>query len=164
VSAPFVRQARCRLAAIRRNGECGQIALLVIGYVAIAIALVLVVSSASAVHLERKRLLEAADGAALDAADELDAAAYFGTGVEPGSVPLTDASVRAKVDGYLSGRGAYTEFRSLTIGPETGSQDGQTAEVTLYSRVDPPFVGWALQGFSDGVLLHADARARVDTS
>ncbi len=163
MTARWFHSSWFRLAVVRRSEDGGQIALLVIAYTSIAIALVLVVASASAVHLERKRLLGAADGAALDAADEVDAEAYFGTGVEPGSVPLTDASVRARVDEYLSRRGAQTEFGNLTVGPQTGSQDGQTAEVTLYARVDPPFLGWALQGFSDGVLLHATARARVDT-
>lgn len=151
-----------RWRVVRAGGDDGQVLLLVIAYTTVAISLVLVVVSASAVHLERKRLLEVADGAALDAADEVDESIYFPGGAEPGSVPLSDRSVRDAVDGYLTDRGAYAEFDDLTIAAGTGSSDGRTAEVTLHATVQPPLVGWALEAFSDGVVLRATARARVD--
>lgn len=137
--------------------------LLVIAYAVVALSLVLVVVSASAVHLERKRLLEVADGAALDAADAVEESIYFPEGAEPGSVPLSDASVQAAVDDYMERRSASSDFDDLTVAASTGSPDGRTAEVTLYATVQPPLIGWALGAFSDGVVLHATARARVDT-
>jgi hypothetical protein len=154
---------RRRWRGLRERDDDGQVLLLVLAYAAVSISLVLVVVSASAVHLERKRLLEVADGAALDAADEVDESIYFSGGAEPGSVPLSDRSVVDAVEGYLSERGAYADFDDLTIDGGTGSSDGRTAEVTLYATVDPPLVGWALEAFSDGVLLRATSRARVDT-
>ena len=154
---------RRRLRALCERGEDGQVLLLVLAYATISISLVLVVVSASAVHLERKRLLEVADGAALDAADEVDESVYFPGGAEPGSVPLSDRSVRDAVEEYLDARGARAEFDDLTVHASTGSPDGRTAEVTLSATVQPPLVGWALEAFSDGVVLRATSRARVDT-
>lgn len=144
------------------DDDSGQIMLLAMVYAAIAVALTLVVVSASAIHLERKRLLEVADSAALDAADEVDRARYFDGGVTLGAVPLSDQSVRDSVEEHLVRRRAHGEFDSLTVGPQTGTSDGRTAEVTLFATVEPPLVGWAIAGFSDGITLHATAAARVD--
>lgn len=155
---------RRRLAAVRAGGDDGQVVLLVIAYSTIAIALVLTVVSASQVHLERKRLLEAADAAALDAADEIAEDVYFGGGAEPGSVPVSDRSVRDAVEGYLDDRRAWTEFDDLAVAPGTGTPDGRTAVVTLRATVEPPLIGWALEAWSDGVQLQVTSRARVATS
>ncbi len=148
--------------AVRGGDDDGQILLLILFYAVIAFSLAAVVVSASAVHLERKRLLEVADGAALDAADAVDPGGYFNDGVRPGSVPLSDRSVRASVDDYLADRGAFTDFDRLVVGSQTGTRDGRTAEVTLYATVEPPLVGWALEAFSGGITLHATGSARVD--
>ncbi len=141
----------------------GQVLLLVIAYATIALSLVLVVVSASTVHLERKRLIAVADGAALDAADEIDESIYFPAGADPGSVPLSDASVRDRVEGYLDDRGARAEFEDLAVGASTGTPDGRTAEVSLTATARPALVGWVLEAFSGGIELRATARARVDT-
>lgn len=155
---------RRRLGRVRAGDDDGQVLLLVIAYAAIAIALVLTVVSASQVHLERKRLLEAADAAALDAADEIAEDVYFGGGARPGSVPLSERSVRDAVDGYLDERRAWVEFDDLAVAPGTGTPDGRTAVVTLRATVDPPLIGWALEAWSDGVPLEVTSRARVATS
>lgn len=147
------------------RSDQGQISVLVIGYCSIAIALLMVVASASAVHLERKRLLEVGDAAALDAADALDSGVYYGggSGGVPGAgVPLTDASVRASVRDYLERRSSAGEFDHLAVIEPTGSPDGVTAEVTLTTRVTPPLIGAVLEPFSDGIILRVTARARTD--
>jgi hypothetical protein len=148
------------------RGDAGQISLLVIGYCTIALGLLSVVASASAVHLERKRLMEVADSAALDAADALDSPLYYGGGAgvgPPGTgVPLTDASVHASVGAYLRLRGAAAEFEDLSVSEPTGTPDGSTAEVTLVARVRLPLVSAALESYGDGIVLRASARARTD--
>lgn len=141
----------------------GQILLLLLGYALIALVLVTVVASASSVHLQRKRLLAVADAAALDAADALDVATFYGPrGVRPGDgVPLTDASVREAVAEHLALRGTATGVNSLRVAAPTGTPDGVTAEVTLAAVAQVPLVSVVLDGWSDGVPLRVTARART---
>ena len=56
---------------------------------------------ATAVQLARTRMLDAADGAALDAADALDEAGAYGQGLDE-AVRLTDATVQQAAAGYLA--------------------------------------------------------------
>lgn len=65
----------------------GQVTVLVIGFVVVALALVAVVTSAAQVHLERTRLAALADLAALAAAERVSDEAYFApSGGGPGTV------------------------------------------------------------------------------
>lgn len=140
----------------------GQVLLLILVYALIAVALVTVVVSASAVHLQRKRLLSVADAAALDAADALDTGAFYADGTAPGEgVPLTDASVRASVEEYVGLAGAPARFDGFAVAPSTGTSDGRTAEVTLVAVVRPPLLSSVISTFSDGVPLRVTARART---
>jgi uncharacterized membrane protein len=146
----------------RPAGEDGQVLLLILVYALISVALVTVVVSASAVHLQRKRLLAVADAAALDAADALDADAFYRQGTSPGDgVPLTDASVRASVQEYVTLAGAPGRFEDFAVAPSTGTSDGRTAEVTLVAVARPPLLSSVISAFSDGVPLRVTARART---
>ncbi|GAB2675746.1 pilus assembly protein TadG-related protein [Thalassiella azotivora] len=145
-----------------RRGDEGQVLLLVIAYAAIALLLVTVVIGASAVHLERKRLLAVADAAALDAADALDEAALYDAGAAPQGVPITDASVRRAVEEHLAGNVAAQDLEGLAVGSGTGTPDGRTAQVVLVARARVPIVSWVLEDWSDGVPLEVTARARTD--
>jgi len=144
--------------------ESGQIMLLTIGVVVLALGLVLAVASASSVHLERKRLYDAADQIALDAADRLDQDLYFRSqdaGVAP-TILLSDDQVRDAVTAVLTDSpellAGYQEVQ--VVGAST--PDGRTAEVVLRARVRPALLTWATAGFSGGVVVTADARARAD--
>lgn len=140
--------------------DTGQISVLVLGYTVLALLLVLVVTAASSVHLERKRLLSLADAAAADAADAVDLDGYYGSELPSDGVPLTDASVRRSVDRYLQrATGSAGLPRGARVAPTTGTPDGVTAEVTLVAVADVPFVG-TLVGY-DGVPLSVTARAHV---
>jgi hypothetical protein len=146
----------------RRGDDDGQVLLLIIAYAALALVLVTVVVGASAVHLERKRLLAVADAAALDAADAIDDGALYGHGAGPGGVPLTDASVRRSVGDYVSSVDAAARFHSFAVGVPTGTPDGRTAEVTLVATARIPLVSYVLADFADGIPLRVTARARTD--
>lgn len=136
--------------------------LLVLVYCLICVSLVAVIASASAVHLERKRLLALADAAALDAADALDVARFYRDGASPGlGVPLTDASVRASVEEYIELTGARQRFVDFAVAGSTGTSDGRTAHVVLVARARPPLIAPAVRAFADGVPLRVGSTARA---
>lgn len=144
--------------------ESGQIMLLTIGVVVLALALVLAVASASSVHLERKRLYDAADQIALDAADRLDETTYFARqqgGLAP-AVVISDDDVRDAVSDVLADAPELLDgYQEVTV-VDASTPDGRTAEVVLRARVRPTLLTWATAGLSGGVEVTADARARAD--
>lgn len=152
------------LAARARAGDDGQVALLVLGYAVLALVAVLVVTAASAVHLERKRLWAAADAAAADAADAVDERTYYGGGEAlTTGVPLTDAGVRAAVRAHLERTGAGDGFVGLRTGATTGTPDGRTAQVQLVATAQVPVLrlldGSSLTG--DPLTISVTSRART---
>lgn len=154
-----------------RHDDSGQVMLLVLGYVVVALLLVTVVAGATSVHLTRHRLAGLADGAALDAADALDTTAFYAAGANASPdapVPLTDASVRASVTAYLAdytaataGTRRGTAVAAPEVGAATGSPDGVTAEVTLTTVARLPLVSLVLRPWTDGVRVTVSARARA---
>ena len=137
--------------------------LLTLGFVVIALLLVLVVSAATQVHLARMRLTHVADELALDAADALDVEGYYaGELPEPG-----DTGVITLAPGALS---AIVEDRVADAADRAGlpptqvvdamTGDGFTATVTVRTVVHPLFGVDALLPFADGVTLTATASAR----
>lgn len=151
-----------RVWATANNGESGQITLLTLGFALVAIALILVVASASSIHLERKRLLALADGAAADAADAIDVERYYRAEPLDVGVPLTDASVRAAVEAHLDAAVAGSRFEHLTIAGATGTTDGHTARVTLSAVARPPLVPWVLVPWIDGIEIEVTSWADSD--
>jgi len=160
---------RTRLTQLTRrrpSGDDGQIMLLSIGYVVLALLLVGVVVSATAVHLQRKQLLILADLAALEAADALDTSAYY-TGAPPSEpsadaplVRLTPSGVADSVDGYLEGAPAAERFTDLAV-VEATTTDGRTARVTLRAVAQVPLLNIVTAAWSDGIELLVTARARA---
>lgn len=148
-----------------RRREDGQVTLLVLGYVLIALALILTAASATAVHLTRHRLMAVADGAALDAADALDRQRFYaelgGAGPGPNQVvALTTESVRASVVGYLAATPAAVSLGDVGIADPTGTPDGFTAQVTLVTRAHLPLLP-AVLGDRGPVEVRVTARARA---
>lgn len=152
--------------SVRRGGpggdDSGQVLLLGMAFGLLALAIVLVIASAAAVHLERKQLWALADAAALDAADALDAETFYTAGSPEARVPLTDEGVRGAVADHLAGSPGAAGLRGLTVAEPTGSPDGVTAQVTLGAVVRPPFVPWALVGWSDGIAIRVTSSARAE--
>ena len=154
-------------AAPRRTDDAGQVLLLALVYGLIALLLVLVVVAASAVHLDRKRLLSLADAAALDAADAVDEAAYFeatarAEGID--AVPVTDATVLDSVVAYLERQDAPSRFVDLSVDASaTGTPDGESAVVVLTARSLPLLPDVVAGGFTAGVPLRVTATATSRT-
>lgn len=100
----------------RRRGihsERGSTIPLISAYVALAAALIVVVTAATSLTLERKRLLTVADGAALAAAE----AWSFADAPMTGSVPVRfdAAGLRAAVDDYIAAADAANGFQAFAL-------------------------------------------------
>ena len=145
----------------RATGDDGQVMLLALAFALLAILLVGVVASATAVHLERKRLLALADLAALEAADALDPARYYASPPLDDAVTLTPDDVRSAVEEYLVNAPATADFDELEV-VEATTEDGRTVVVTLRAVAGVPLVNVATAAWSDGVELVVTARARAD--
>lgn len=149
----------------RPTGDDGQIMILSIGFMVVALLLVTGVVSATGIHLERKRLLAAADSIAVEAADELSAPGYFPAGPDgfaaTGAIALTDRDVRRAVDTYLADNPAvaarFEGFRVL----DATSDDGRSAHVRLGALARPSLISWVTAPWSDGVALEAESSARA---
>ncbi|MEE2521412.1 pilus assembly protein TadG-related protein [Pseudarthrobacter sp. J75] len=137
--------------------EDGQIMVMIIGYVTLALLVATVVMGISSVYIEHKRLLSMADGASLAAADsytlgQLDAAA--GT---PAAVLHSDR-VRSVAADYLARTPSSQRFDRLAVVDTTGSPDGSTAVVVLAAAVHPPVINFLVP---DGIMIEATSTARA---
>jgi hypothetical protein len=161
-----------RAALTRRLGgrDDGQVLLLTLVYTLIAFSLIIVVVDATAVHLARTQLLDAADGAALDAADSIDVPGTYGAADAPASssgeqmvhhLVLTDASVRDQATTYLSTYEPPSRLSALTVSAGTGSRDGRSATVVLTGRVRLPLAGVVVAAWSDGIDVSVTSTAQA---
>ena len=128
---------------------------LVIGYAGLALVVVLLVTAATALYLERTRLFTLADGAALVGAESFD---LDDVTVREGEVlrpRLTDSRVRADVVAYLSAA-PTSSFEGLELESAT-TPDGLSARVALSSYWRPPALTLLLP---EGLRLEVTATAR----
>jgi len=145
-----------------RRRDDGQIMILTIGFVVVALLLITVVASAAGVHLERKRLLALADLLALESADSVSDDRYYAPRAdrEPG-LPLTDAAVRAGVDEYLRDNPeAAAQWDQLAV-LSASTPDGTSARVHLGAVTHPVLLSWVLAAWQDGIALEAESTARA---
>ncbi|PID52955.1 MAG: hypothetical protein CSB46_10975 [Micrococcales bacterium] len=143
------------------DADTGQIMLLVLGFVVLVLALIVVVSAISALHLQRKRVVETASAAAADAADNLDLRAYYEASGPLRSIPLTDDSVRDSVQDYLAATGGVPGCTEVRVTAQTGTPDGSTAQVGLACAWRTPIVSDLLPQLGTEVVIPATARARA---
>jgi uncharacterized membrane protein len=127
-------------------GERGSITVMSIGFLFLLGTLTVVVVNASAAFLQRQELNNLADGAALAAADGLDAAAFY----ERREVFLNAADVQSLVVQHISGSEA--RLTALAV-------DGDRVHVRLARPMDLPLVppGWLSRTV---VVADADAWLR----
>jgi len=163
VARHVVRRARGRVGGVRHGrDDDGQVMILSLGFAVLALLLVLVVTAATGVHLDRKRLLALADMAALSAADQVGNG-YFGGPEDRGQagVPLTEQTVRAAVEQYVREHpepaARWDGVRVL----EATTPDGRSAVVRLGAVTQPPVLTWVLAPWTDGVALEVEGSARA---
>ena len=147
---------------VRCADDGGQILLLALGYTLVAFALVAVAVDATAVHLARTQLLDAADAAALDAADAVDAGSVYVGGLGS-DVPLSGEAVRSQAETYLSRYEPPSRLQAVGLTGGTGSPDGISAVVELSGRVRLPIAAPVVASFVGGitVTVRSTARARL---
>lgn len=144
--------------------EAGRILLLTAGVVAVALMLVGMVASATAVHLDRKQLYDLADAVAADAADAVPPERFYEDAATSGGeavLTLTAADVEESVRGYLAdhpGEAAGLDGLRLV---EATSPDGRTARVRLVATSHPPLLRWFTDAFGGGFTVSATSSARA---
>ncbi|MHA7278871.1 pilus assembly protein TadG-related protein [Arthrobacter sp. MDT2-2] len=150
-----------RQAEGKDGAEDGQVGVLIIGYLLISLLVVTVVLAVSAVYIEHKKLLSAADGAALAAADNYSIpVGAGGAGATPPLPVLQGSGVEESTAGYLAATGAAARFEQLAIDPATGAPDGRTARVVLTAVVRPPIVNFLVPA-GIPIVAQSDARAEL---
>jgi hypothetical protein len=160
LAASVTSWVRGRLKGVVASGDSGQVTLLVLGFTVVAAMLIVGTVAVTSVQLSRMRLLDAADGAALDAADSLDASAYErGLGK---AVPVSDETVRSTAQAYLAARPLPVGMLQWRVAGGTGSPDGQRAVVRLVGEADLPLVGGVLHQLGGSVTLTVESTARSD--
>ena len=127
---------------------------LVIFFGFLGLLVVLLVTAATSLYLEKKRLFTLADGAALVGAEafELDAVSLTAFGPRP---VLESADVAVAVADYVAGN-PTAEFEALAI-DDAFTPDGRSATVTVSSTWHPPVVTLFVP---DGIRIDATATAR----
>lgn len=150
-----------------RDDDSGQVLVLAIGFVAVALALIATVAAVTSVQLERKRLLSVADAAAAYAAGTFDEPLFHsnldrvgGGAVDP-VIVLTDASVATGAQEYLDDSSDVVSLRDVRLVSGT-TPDGQTAVVELAGVARPALVGWLMDVLDDdgGVRIVVEGAAR----
>jgi len=155
------RGLRRRVAAgQRQRRDGGQISVLILGLFGIVLVLLLGGIDVTAAQIARTRLLDAADAAALDAADALDEPGAYGNGLAS-SVPVSNATVQEGAASNLATRPRPSGISSWTTALGTGTTDGQTAVVIVQGVADLPMAGGLLSSLGGSVTITVEARARA---
>jgi hypothetical protein len=135
--------------------ERGSILPLIAGYGALALAVVLLVSAATSLYLERARLFTLADGAALSAAESFDLSSVRPTPEGELRPRLTDKQVVTAAADYLE-QAPGTRLEGLRLVSAT-TPDGLSARVTLAAVWAPPVLSVFVP---QGIPLEVTATSR----
>lgn len=141
--------------------EAGQISVLLVGMVAIALTVVFGVVGVTSVQLSRIHLLDAADAAALDASDALAEQRVYAEGLGEG-VPLSDETVLEAASAHLAVRQRPARVAGWAVAPGTGTPDGRTAVVVVTGVARIPVASAVLGAFGGGVTITVTSSARSD--
>ncbi|WP_375399996.1 pilus assembly protein TadG-related protein [uncultured Amnibacterium sp.] len=141
--------------SLRVDSEQGSTLPLILVFFLVAAGLIVVVGAATALHLERLRLLTVADGAALAGAESfgLDDVQVDDARVTPA---LRADAVQRAVDAYLADA-PTAQFAGFRVDAAT-TTDGHSATVQLSATWRPPIAG-DLVPLSLPITVRSDARA-----
>lgn len=132
--------------------------LLILGLVVLAGLFVTVVIDVSALFLDRRDLIAAADGAALAGAQGIDEQSVYTDGLPAsGALTLNRGRAESLVQDYLAEQGIVAAYDDLEIDVMTTST---TVTVQLTARVSLPVANVVTPGAGHGVTVAAQATAR----
>ncbi|MGC5077617.1 pilus assembly protein TadG-related protein [Agrococcus sp. DT81.2] len=142
-----------RLARRLTREQDGSTLVLTVGFAALAVALIVAVTAATSMLVERRRLFTVADGAALAAAEAfaLEQVRFDGGAATP---ELADAAVDRAAADWASAAG--TDLAGLRV--DGASADDRSANVTVSSAWRPPVVSLFLP---EGLRLDVTSTARA---
>lgn len=136
------------------RADDGSILPLIAGFASLGLVVVLIVTAATSLYLERKRLLSLADGAALVGAESF--------ALE--DVEVVDGEVRPRLTSAAVARDVVAHLRQAPVGglndvrlERAGTDDGATAIVSLSSYWRPPIVTLLVP---EGLRIDVSAEAR----
>lgn len=143
----------------RRTGdEDGRVLVLGIGLVMLLLVAVVGAVDTTAILLARMRMYDAADAAALSAADAIDKGSVYRSGVGDG-LTLTAATVQQAVATSLGRQERPTWVTQWGI--VGGTPDGRTAVVQVSGSVRPPITGGLISIFGQSVPITVESHARA---
>lgn len=137
-------------------GDEGQTTILVLGLSVICLLLATVILAITAVNIEARRLLSAADGAATAAAGGF--IIELGPEGQNQQPILTDASAQSAVVQYLRAAGTGERLDDLAVQSVRVIDGGQTVEVVLTATAHPPIVNMLIPA---GVTVVGTSSART---
>ena len=140
-----------------RNDE-GTIGILTLGFGVLVLMVVLVVASATAVHVAHLRAAHLADELAVQGADALSSGSYF-TGGGLDSVRLSRQEVERVMGAHHDRRDTGTLAGARVTGLDIA--DDATVTVTVELTVYPLFGLEALVPYADGITLTATSSSRA---
>ncbi|TQL48582.1 hypothetical protein FB562_1679 [Homoserinimonas aerilata] len=137
-----------------RQEETGSTLLLTIFYSMLCLVLALLVTAATSLYLERKRLFTLADGAALVGAEAYELDAFLSAATGGASAALSSPAVASAVDGYIAA--VPHDFEGLAV-VRADSRDGLSATVGLSAFWRPPMITLLVP---EGLRIEVETTAR----
>lgn len=131
--------------------EEGQSTVLFLGMMVLVLSVVAVIVGATAVNLESRRLLAAADGAA-------SAASLSATASGDARPTVSEGQALAAAEEYLYTSGAQERFDGVEITGVEVTDGGRTAHIELSTTAELPMVSAVLPA---EVAVSAESHARV---
>ncbi len=146
------------MCARSRTSDEGSVLLLILGLVVLAGLFVTVVIDVSALFLDRRDLIAAADGAALAGAQGIDESSVYRDGLpESGSLILNRSRAELLVQSYLVDQGIIGTYDDLEVDVDVTNT---TVTVQLVAKVRLPIANVVTPGAGHGVTVDAQATAR----
>ena len=138
-----------------RPADRGNITILTIGLVALTLTLVLLATTAAAVHLERKRLWNLADTVALEVADTAALRSHY-------EQEVSREFIRDEIKSRISSpRGDQEVFEQLSVGGNSAAPNTEYVLVHLRAISQPGPMPWVLIPWASGITIEAEATANI---